>query len=62
MFTKYVLRLVVLNTLRREFGDRGLIPWHLAVFSVYLAAIGQNALSESCGCFGKAGQATFTWV
>lgn len=28
---------------------------------VYLAALGQNALSETCGCFGKAGQATFIW-
>lgn len=44
----------------REQG--GLIPWHSVVLSVYLAAVGQNALSESCGCFGKAGQATFIWV
>lgn len=53
---------MLLGTARREFGNRGLIPWHSAVFPVYLAAVGQNALSESCGCFGKAGQATFIWV
>lgn len=46
----------------REFGDRGLILWHSSVFPLYLAAVGENALSESYGCFGKAGQATFIWV
>lgn len=40
------------GTARRKFWDGGLIPWHSAVFPVYLVAAGQNTLSESCGCFG----------
>lgn len=38
------------------------IPWHSAVFPVYLSAVGQNALSESCSYFGKASQAIFIWL
>lgn len=48
----------------KQGGEEGgvvLIPWHSAVLPVYLPAVGQNALSESCGCFRKAGQATFIW-
>lgn len=52
---------------RRTFGNQGqglssLIPWHSAVFPIYMSAAGQNALSESCSCFGKASQATFIWL